>query len=139
MTIRRDNVQNDSVGPEKLVKSFREARYGFEPFAQQPFSFTLTDGFGDPTGTTGNQNAFNTGYNTFTWFVLGTQTILVPSFTTDGFYDFGLDQTLSDGWELLVNGTTGVTTGGNQPAHYTMGTDECFVRLVFSVEDVSGI
>ena len=140
MTIRRDNVQANSVGPEKLVKSFREARYGFEPFAQQPHPFTVTGGDGGaPTGTTGNQNAFNTGYNTFTWFVLGTQTIVAPVFTTDGFYDFSLDQTLSDGWSLLVNGNNTVTTGGNQPAHYTMGTDEAFVRLVFSAEDVSGV
>lgn len=139
MTVQRRTIGDGVVGPEKLAKSFREARYGFEPFSQQPFSFTLTDGFGDPTGTTGNQNGFNTGFNNFVWFVKGTQTLLVPVFTTDGFYNFALDQTLNDGWELLVGGNNTVTTGGNQPAHYTVGTDEFFVRLLFSAENVSGV
>lgn len=139
MAIVRDSVGAEQIGPEVLSKSFREARYGYEPFAQVPFSWTVTtNGYGDPTGTTGNENAFHTGRNNFVWHVKGTQTIVVPSFTTDGFYDFGLDQTLNDGFELLVGGSTGVTTGGNNPAHYKMGTDEAFFRLLFSAEDISG-
>ena len=134
----RTSVDQRQVGPETLSDSLRNYRYGFEPFAQQPFSFTLTDGFGDPTGTAGNQNAFFTGRNTLVWHVLGTQDILVPVFTTDGYYNFGLDQTLADGWELLFGGTEGVTTGGNVSTHYTVGTHDCFFRLRFAAEDISG-
>jgi len=139
MPVQRRTVAPGVVGPELLSKSFREGRYGFETFSQQPFSWTVTDGFGDPTGTTGNQNAFFSGKNTWLWHVRGTQTILVPSLTTDGFYNFALDQTLADGWELLVGGNETVTTGGDIPTHYTMGTDDCFFRLLVNVEDASGL
>ena len=144
MTIRRDNVQADSVGPEKLVKSFREARYGFEPFSRTPFSWLVAGsaggGYADPTGTAGNIIGLNTGHNTFAWRVVGTQTIVAPVLTTDGFYDFSLDQTLAEGFSLIVEGNNTVTTGGNAPAHYTMGTDSgCFFRVLVSAEDISGV
>jgi hypothetical protein len=148
MTIRRDNVQADSVGPEKLVKSFREARYGFEPFSRSPHSWLAVgnggtvSGYADPTGTGGNVIGLDTGYNTFVWTVIGTQgdAKLTPRLTTDGYYDFSLDNTLSDGFELLVGGDSLVTTGGNLPSHYTMGTDSgAFVRLKFKAINASGV
>jgi hypothetical protein len=138
MTIRRRNVAEGEIGPEILSRSFREARYGFETFSRVPHSFDVAAGFGTPVGSAGHENAFFTGANTWLWHVLGTQTLLIPVLTTDGFYNFGLDQTLADGWELLVGGAEGVTTGGNVPTHYTVGTDEAFFRLLFSAEDVSG-
>lgn len=145
MTIRRDNVQADSVGPEKLVHSFREARYGFEPFSSSPRSWLIAGsaggGYADPTGTGGNVIGLDTGYNTFAWTVIGTQgdSKLLPVMTTDGYYDFSLDNTLADGFGLIVGGNHTVTTGGNVPSHYTMGTDEAFVRLKFKTVNASGI
>jgi hypothetical protein len=146
MTIRRDNVQADSVGPEKLVKSFREARYGFEPFSNSPRSWLIAGsaggGYADPTGTAGNVIGLDTGYNTFAWTVIGTagDSKLLPVMTTDGYYDFSLDNTLSDGFGLIIGGDHKVTTGGNLPTHYTMGTDSgAFVRLKFKTVNASGI
>ena len=127
------------VGPETLSKSLRHKRYFYEPFVKQPFSWTITtDGYGNPTGTTGNVNGIHTGFNNFAWQVKGTQTIVVPSVTTDHAYDFGLDQTLADGFEL--NPSTVVVTNATyaHPLHYTVGTDEAYFRLLFSAEDVSG-
>ena len=127
------------VGPETLSKSYRERRYGYETFSGLPFCWSDVDGFGNPVGTAARVNGLNTGQNNWSWFIIGTQTIVVPATTTDGFYDFGLDQTVAEGTELVPGGNPDkATTGGNAPYHYTIGTDACFFRLVFSAEDVSG-
>jgi len=139
MTIQRRSLGDGIVGPEKLSVSQRYKRYFYEPFVQEPFSWTITtDGYGDPTGTTGNVNGIHTGFNNFTWVVLGTQTIVVPAITTDHVYNFGIDQTLADGFEL--NPSTVVVTNATyqHPLHYKVGTDEAYFRLLFSAEDISG-
>lgn len=142
MTISRKALGDGVVGPEKLSASARHGRYFYEPFTKQPFAWSFVDGFGNPVGTTARVNGLFTGFNTFSYYILGTQTIVMPVLTTDHTYDFGLDQTLADGFELnpstpLLGSETNATYAN--PLALKVGTDDGFIRLLFSAEDVSGL
>lgn len=69
----------------------------------------------------------------FQGHVMGTQTILGPSVTADG-WDIGMDQTDNDGYEFAVGGIT-----SRNPLAHVVGTDGgAYLELLVKIADVSG-
>jgi hypothetical protein len=103
-----------------------------ELFEAAPLFAAAPEGYGNPTGTTGDINIMKTEQNNFEYHIKGTQTILAPVFGSSGL-DVGMDQTSGDGVEI----TQGVTS--RSKAAFIAGTDKFFAELKLSVADVSGL
>lgn len=106
------------------------ARHTYEEFESLPVCVNDA-GYGDPTGSTGDVNILRTERNAFEYHVKGTQTLLAPAWGANGL-NVGLDQTDNDGVEI----TQGITA--RSKAAFVAGTDAFFVKVQFSIEDVSG-
>lgn len=108
----------------------------FPKGTQEPFNTRLTAhaliGYGTPVGTTNTANVMNTGTSEFEYANIGTQTILAPVFSSDG-YNIGFDQTNGEGVEL----TRGITS--RSPSAVVVGTDKAYFEFQVSIEDVSGV
>ncbi len=102
-----------------------------EPFNTRPTAHALI-GYGTPVGTTNVANVMNTGANNFEYANIGTQTILAPTFSVDG-YDISFDQTSGDGIEI----TRGINA--LSPSAIVVGADKAYFEFRVSVADVSGL
>lgn len=107
-------------------------RYVFDKFDCRPL-FVDEDGDGAPTGATGDVNIMVTPQAHYEYVMLGAgQTIVKPVWASASGVDVGLDQTDDEGIEI----TNGIGAGSR--CYFTVGTDECFFRVKFSIADVSG-
>ena len=106
-------------------------RYTFDKFSSRPV-FHDQDGDGSPTGSTGDENMMVTEEAHYEYHVLGTQTILFPSWGSNGLDFNSQDQVENDGVEF----TQGITA--NSKAAFVIGTDEFFFKMTFDIADVSG-
>ena len=135
MGIRRNQIEKNQIGAELLTAAQRRARFCHEEFMEEPHVYTATDDNGAPTGTTGNVNICDTGRYRFEYVILGAgQTIVRPVLATDGGYDWGMDQTATEGTEINF-----ASLKQGHPRMFKVGTDPSFyARLRFTMEDASG-
>jgi hypothetical protein len=125
----------DSIGGAigAALRRDGQTRYVFEDFSFPP-TYHDDDGDGAPTGVAGDVNLLKTDRNAFTWTVLGTQTILFPTYDNiNGGLDIVQDLVDNDGAEYNL----GVATNPASRGKFVVGTDECFVRVKMRVGDVS--
>lgn len=106
-------------------------RYTYEEFEVAP-SAIKNDGTTAVSGTTGDVNLLTFERTRFEYHIKGTQTIKVPSWGASGLDIGSLDQTADDGLEL----TQGITA--RSKSAFVIGTDAFFLRVQFSIADVSG-
>lgn len=124
-----------SINAIKFTDDVRKYGYGYYAGRTQP-SCSAPNGYGDPTGTTGDINrAFFPGTFPVTtqYHVKGTQTLLAPLLDTAEGLDVSQDQTDNDGVEHVF-GTLGV----RGPHVLTVGTHNGFIKIEFEIADVSG-
>ncbi len=135
MGIRRNQIEKNQIGAELLTAAQRRHRWAHEEFMEEPHVYTATDDNGAPTGTTGNVNICDTGRYRFEYVILGAgQTIVRPVLATDGGYDWGMDQTATEGVEINF-----ASLKQGHPRMFKIGTDPSFyARLRFTMEDASG-
>lgn len=137
MAVVRRALADGAVGPEKLSLALRKKRYMYEDFNTGPLCWDgeAVAGDGVPLGTTGRTNRVFTGNHTLEYYVLGAaQTIVAPVLATDGGYDWGLDQTATEGAEINF-GSLKIA----HPRVFRVGSDPDFYgRLRLSIEDASG-
>ncbi|KKM62080.1 hypothetical protein LCGC14_1525260 [marine sediment metagenome] len=113
---------------------FEVVRKGvYEGFRKGGVAFG-TSNTGLPTGTAGDENGIITaGGNAFEYHILGTQTILYPTWTLGTGINMLFDATADDGWEL----TNGIRAA--DPLAFVVGQDGAFhMKVKFSVATVSG-
>lgn len=127
MTIANQNLIEGVVGRDVRGIS---SRYTFEEFRSLPVAVDDA-GYGNPTGVAGDVNILRTVQNAFEYHIKGTQTLLIPAWGANGL-DVGLDQTNNDGVEL----SQGITARSR--AAFIAGTDAFYLKVQFSIEDVSG-
>jgi hypothetical protein len=130
-------LEDSAVNAVKLTQDLREGRYAFYRGDVQP-SCSAPNGYGDPTGTTGDLNrAFFPGAFPLTseYHVKGTQTLLAPLLDTSGAgLDVSQDQTDNDGVEHVFG-----AANSRGPFVTTVGTDpDPFIRIKMKIADVSG-
>lgn len=129
------HIIGGAVNASKLSDGLLYHRYAWERMDAQP-SCSAPNGYGDPTGTTGDTNRcmWRSGL-TASYHVKGTQTLLAPLLDTTGKgLDISQDQTDNDGVEYVFGA---LNTYGNFTK--TVGTDSAFcVRASFTIADVSG-
>ncbi len=141
MTVVRRTLEDGNgtkgIGPEKLSYSLRKKRYMYEDFMTGPICWDgeAVTGDGAPAGTTSRANRVFTGNHTLEYYVLGAgQTIVAPVLASEAGYDWGMDQTATEGVEINF--------GSLKTAHprvFRVGRDPDFYgRLRFSIEDASG-
>jgi hypothetical protein len=134
MAVPGRKIENNSINFAKRSLDQQTNRHIFIRGDHQP-SLSTTNGYGDPTGVAGNINRAmwrGMGYSQFA--VLGTQTLLGPLLDTTGKgVDLSQDQTDNDGVEHVWGA---LTTNG--PTTFTVGTDNCYLRMKFRIADVSG-
>ncbi len=135
MGIRRNQIEKNQIGAELLTAAQRRHRWAHEEFMEEPHVYTATDDNGAPTGTTGNVNICDTGQYRFEYVILGAgQTIVRPVLATDGGYDWGMDQTATEGCEINF-----ASLKQGHPRMFKIGTDPSFyARFRFTMEDASG-
>lgn len=104
-------------------------RYTLETFEADPVTSKKTGGAS--AGATGTENIMQFDKNTFEYHILGTQTILAPSLVAAGL-NIGMDQTDDDGVEI------GQGILARNKMAFTIGTDAFFLKVTFSIADVSG-
>jgi hypothetical protein len=138
MAVNRDAITRNSVGAEKLTPSLRRRRFCHTEFWEEPHVYTATDDNGAPTGTTGNVNIAADELYKFEYVILGAgQTIVRPVLATGGGWDWGMDQTATEGVEINF--------GSQKEGHYRTfqvgkaSAPEFYARLRFTVEDISGV
>lgn len=120
------------VSAKKLSSEFRRARYIHEEFDEQP-SLSAPNGYGDPTGVTGDKNRALFRNRLYTQYhVKGTQTLLGPLLDVDKGLDVSQDQTDNDGVEHVF-GILGTKSpfAITVPGYFRMD-------LAFRIADVSG-
>ncbi len=124
---------NGSINAIKLTDELKQGKYAWQRMDHQP-SCSAPNGYGDPTGTTGDLNRALFRYGLAAQYhVKGTQTLLAPLLDNDKGLDISQDQTDNDGVEYVFGGL-----GTNGPFTFTVGTDNCFIRVKFRIADVSG-
>ncbi len=130
------SFQDGDFAQNKLSTKLR--KYTYTTFSAQG-RFTAPNGYGDPTGTAGDSNlglvpAQVGGGLALEYFVMGTQTLLAPSFSASGL-DISQDQTNNDGVQHVFGGLSARSkhafTIGSEPAPF-------FAKLTFALSDVSG-
>ena len=113
---------------------FEVVRKGiYEGFRRGGIAFG-TSNTGLPTGTAGDENGIITADgNVFEYHILGTQTILYPTWTLGTGINFLFDATADDGHEI----TNGIRA--TDPLAFVVGQDGAFhMKVKFSVADISG-
>lgn len=104
--------------------------YTYCPFRTQPICGGATGVVA--TGTTGFTNVMVFPEAAFEYFILGAgQTLIAPSISATGLLA-SLDLTNNEGAEY----TQGITA--RSPSAFTVGTHACFLKIKFTVADVSG-
>lgn len=88
-------------------------------------------GYGDPTGTTGDENRMYVGHNYFEYHILGTQTLLAPAWDANGL-NIAFDQTADDGVEF----TNGITARSKMA--FNVSNDNCYFEVTLNIADASG-
>lgn len=122
------NAQNLNPAMVRKVNEF----FVYDKFRARPF-FYDQDGDGSPTGAGGNENVMNTGVAVYEFHVIGTQTILLPSYSAAKGLDLVQDAVSGDGTEY----TLGI--GSNSRGVVTVGTDgDAFFKAQIELTDVSG-
>lgn len=122
--------QDRAINPNNAARAMQAARM-FDNYNVEPVSAAI--GGGAATGTAGDENVLCSGANSYTYHILGTQTILAPKLGAAGL-DINMDQTANDGVELVPGGITTLSRYA-----FTVGTDATFeFRVKFSIADVSG-
>ena len=107
-------------------------RYFFDDFSTMPV-YAGNTGTGLPTGTAGDLNTLQTGFSNFQWNVIGTQTLLTPTWSSTAGINLAQDQTAAEGMELSAGFST------LTDFQYTVGTDNAFfLKGQFKTDDVSG-
>lgn len=131
---RREQYDHDTVGPERLAKSFRQNRYFLETFMTEPFS-TVKGANAAPGGTSGESVLVFTGRYTFEYyFVGGASDGAYPLLASDGGYDWKFDaDTVAEGIEINFGS---LKTG--HPRTY-VSTEDFFFRGRISADDASGV
>lgn len=115
-----------------INRRYWDNRYFFDNFSTMP-TYQGNTGTGLPTGTAGDLNNLHTGYTQLQWNVLGTQTIVAPTWDSTFGLNLVQDATTGDGMELSL-GFSAIA-----PFQYTVGTDAAFfLRGQFKVQDASG-
>ncbi|MCP3684326.1 MAG: hypothetical protein GY861_16735 [bacterium] len=113
------------------VMKFQPGNFIRENFDTLPLCVAKL-GAGAATGTGGDENLMKLNYSTFEYHMIGTQTIVAPSYGTNGL-NVSLDQTNNDGAEFCL-GINALNKGV-----FTVGTDAAFyAKMKFSIADVSG-
>jgi hypothetical protein len=123
---------DDSVTSFKLSVARRQGLYVFERCDHQP-SLSAPNGYGDPTGTTGDINRALFRHGLYTQYhVKGTQTLLGPLLSNSLYLDVSQDQTDNDGVEHVF-GALGVVS----PFVFTTPAYG-FIEIKLDIADVSG-
>jgi predicted RecA/RadA family phage recombinase len=118
-------ISNDIVSQKKFDRD-----YTLEEFESAPVASVSTGGA--PSGTGGVTNIMQFEDNTFEYFMIGTQTLLVPTIAAAGLLA-SLDLTSNDGVEY----SQGITARSRSA--FVVGTSPAFVLKVgLTVADVSG-
>lgn len=130
------HLMGGAVNPTKLSDGLLQHTYIYCPMDSQP-SLSAPNGYGDPTGITGDLNRAMMGSCGLSWqyHVKGTQTLLGPLLDTTGKgLDVSQDQTDNDGVELMfgANNTLG------RYVHTVGATTDACVRITARIADVSG-
>lgn len=137
MPLKRTSIGRGVVGPESITGSGRFGRYWYEPFSVKPICWDgeTANGAGNPAGSAIHVNQCFTGFNTLEYSAVGADaTILAPAIASEGGYNWGFDQTLAEGVEVMFGGLT-----PTHPRVYRAGSEEFYARLLFSSEDISGM
>ena len=137
----RDNIPALKEGAQLIFKDIKndtirqtqiDPQHTLELFESYPKPST-TNGFADPTGTTGDENLLVTEKNSFEYHILGTQTILFPGWGANGLDIGSFDAVDNDGVEL----TQGILA--RSKSAFVIGTDgPFFFQVDFDIADVSG-
>jgi hypothetical protein len=107
-------------------------KFVYEKFDSKP-RFYLGDGTATaPTGVAGDENVIVTDRHLFEYHVIGTQTILTPTFHVSKGLQLVQDAVSGDGSEISL-GIHATSRGV-----FTVGTDPCFFKAKLEVTDVSG-
>lgn len=129
-------IDEGSVSPGKLLAALKDGRYWFERCAMQP-ALSLANGYGAPTGATGNQDIalFKGGQTTYHIKGAG-ETLLGPLISTvKAGLEVSLDQTASEGSEHLF----GAHITSLNPFFATIGTSkDLFIRAKFALATAAG-
>ena len=119
-----------AINPQNAARAMQAARM-FDNCDIEPCSAKI--GGGAATGAAGDENVLQSGAASYTYHILGTQTILAPKLGAAGL-DINMDQTDNDGVELVPGTITSLSRYA-----FTVGTDATFeFRVKFSIADVSG-
>lgn len=135
MSIQLKKYGDGTISPVKMTTEAREYGYAYYNGRTQP-SVSAPNGYGDPTGTTGdiNRALFAGTFPLYTQYhVKGTQTLLAPLLDTAEGLDISQDQTDNDGVEHVFG-----TLGARGPFAWTVGTHNGFIKISFEIADVSG-
>ena len=117
---------------DAINRRYWDNQYFFDNFSTMPV-YAGNTGSGLPTGTAGDLNSLQTGFSNFQWNVIGTQTLVAPSWSSTLGLNLAQDATASDGMELSA-GFSSTTR-----FQYTVGTDNAFfLKGQFKANDASG-
>lgn len=134
MAIVGKQIELQTLNAKHFKDNVRKGKYAFYDGYTQP-SLSAPNGYGDPTGVTGNTNrALFRGGLSALYHVKGTQTLLGPLLDTADGLDISQDQTDNDGVEYVFGSDSDFG-----PFTFKTGTDEpFFIRGKFKIADVSG-
>lgn len=131
---------NGTLTPIKQHPDLQTGLYSWERFDHQPVVQSLNvaagsaTGYGNPTGAISDQNfcQFRRGLQTINHVKVG-QTLLSPLLDPIKGVEVSQDQTNTHGIEHVFGGAVGTYN----PFAFTIGTDNVFARLKFSVTTVA--
>jgi hypothetical protein len=132
MAFNERKVPDGGLGP-RVWATAKHRKYSHTFFGTQPLCALAGNGYGDPTGTYGDENVAMVqdcigGVLPIYYYPIGTQTILSPVSVPATGLNFCLDDTLSDGVNLVFGGSH---TGVRGKHVITVGTDaDYFARIV---------
>lgn len=136
MSIGTKKYGEESINKIKLTAALLTGKFAYYAGNSQP-SISAPNGYGDPTGTTGDINrALFPGLTAMSaqYHVKGTQTLLGPLLDTTGKgLDISQDQTDNDGVEYVFGA---LNTLGRHTS--VVGTDNAYIEITARIADVSG-
>lgn len=134
--VATQHINGGAINPTKLSDGLRNHTYVNCPMNAQP-SLSAPNGYGDPTGTTGDINRAMFGWCGLSaqYHVKGTQTLLGPLLDSTGKgLDISQDQTDNDGVEYVFGA---LNTRGAFTHTVSSSTNVC-LRVTARIADVSG-
>lgn len=105
-------------------------------FEDTPIYAKSTTYGGACTGTAGDENTMMFPGATFLYHIIGTQSILGPTMTANGF-DIAMDLTANEGLEITPSILGRSATGGNKQT-FIIDTDAFYLKVKIYMTDVSG-